>query len=271
VTAKAIKSAAPIPSGKVDSARDSVADFIENRLGIPSGKFSLLGSAHSGHRKGVNDLDFGVIAPSGLDILAEKVRRYSHEVKSMPSIGVISFAWVIPGPDGDCCQVDLMVTDNLPFTEWMYRNGHESMHKGAHRNLLLRSIAASAPHKILRSAEGSPLEWESRGLDPKKGLVRRLQSREGKSGQPIKTVKTLRSELITNNPNEIVLELLGPSFTVDDSIDFESVLSAVGSSRFKFANVRSAILDGACQRIQDAGYQVPEPLTVARLASQLGN
>lgn len=191
-------------------------------------------------------------------------KKISPEAVKLPAY-TVSFKTPITNVDGkqagQFVQVDVFLTDDLDFStfvKWSPRE-NESKYKGVHRNILLGMISKNANPKVLKRVDEVPLVWERLLLDFGRGLVKAVQSREGKRGI-LANHKTLSRTLITKNKAEIIDKLLGPAFTVKDANSFESLLAVVKSSKFPYRKAKEDILKDTAKAFINNGILLPSEL-----------
>lgn len=204
------------------------------------------------------------------EFLEKTAKSISSEVVNLASIGLISLAWNIVNADGKqegkYVQLDLMPSDDLEWTTFAYFSPmhYESKYKGAYRNLLLIACAKYSNLKVLKTAldkehKEVPAQWERHMWDMSKGLMKAVQTIEGKKGL-LANPKTLDKALISNNPQEVVSLILGPKFKSSDMISFESVYAAIMSNEFLYKEHRTSIFKDAAKGLQTMGLALPKEL-----------
>lgn len=271
---KAIKRAVPINQRNVEKTVNNIFVDILPALGLGPWDATVLGSTNkmmldqsSGdidialNRKGIPGTDpFGFV---------KTVVSVYPEVKEMRGLGIVSIAYPIHSADGlqdaDYCQVDLMLVDDLQMASFFYwaPNSFSSLYKGAHRTILLSTIAANVHTKPIKYWSNHPVVWSRLYLDAH-GLHDGIQSNEGKQGRPCVTRKTLKKTLRTNDPTEILHTIIGPQAMIRDVESFERLYDVVQTSRFMFPNLRMKILSETKAHIKEAGLKMPKVLEAYR-------
>jgi hypothetical protein len=285
----AIKSSTRINQLNVAGTLEEIYKSVVVDLGLTQSDVRVLGStgkkdpSKNGEPDGSSgDIDLAVSIPKVMkannisspdacfDFITNKVKHYT-EVKPMKSINVISIAFPITNTDGKqegkYVQLDIMPVDNLKYSEWAYHSPafNVSKYKGAYRNELVYAIAKYMSFKSLKqqiddSGEEVPVKWERMFYDLSKGLMRGVQSKEGKSGKMVKSAKTIEKELHSNDVDTVVTMLFGEGVKPKDVLTFEQALAAINAPTFPYASKRTDILKMATQGIINKGLEVPESL-----------
>jgi hypothetical protein len=110
------------------------------------------------------------------------------------------------------------------------------------------------------SGEEVPVKWERMFYDLSKGLMRGVQSKEGKAGNIVKSAKTIEKELHTNDTDSVVEMLFGQGVKPSSVLTFEDALKAINAPTFPYASKRTDILKMATQGIINKGLTVPDEL-----------
>lgn len=187
-------------------------------------------------------------------------------VKDNRGFGTISFSFPIVNKDGKqagkLIQVDLFLVDSLDYAGWVYYGPHytESQLGGVYRNILIGHLAKYSSMKVLKSQAGEVTVRERLLFDLTRGLMKVVQSREGKTGI-VKNFKTIDRELVSQNPQEIVNILFGAKYSPSDLLTFESVLKAIMSKNFPLPEARKNIIKDTENTLLELGYPIPEVLS----------
>ena len=149
-------------------------------------------------------------------------------------------------------QVDLMFSNNLEYTQFMYHSPNyrnlESNFKGLYRTNLLTFIAGRKPTNILDiyDDKGNLTDYWKYTLTYDNGLVLTHKSYKGKKGL-LKNPHTVKEDtkFITNNISEIIKLILGNEGTVEDTNSFESLINYIFSDKYiyKKDNLKNIISD----------------------------
>lgn len=199
------------------------------------------------------------------DYMLQVARQLSTSVKDSRGLGTISFSFPIINKDGkqngQNVQIDLFLVNSLEYATWIfYGPSHvESELKGVYRNIALAMVAKHAQLKITKQAGGETVEQERLLFSFTKGLMKSVQSREGKRGIN-KNFKTIQSTLIAEKPEEIVRLLFGEKFQPSDLMTFEKVIKAITSNKFIHKKHRKEILQALEKALLNQGLPIPEVL-----------
>lgn len=271
---KAVSGVTTINLKNVPKTLSMVTRTMAKALRIPSESLRVVGSA--GKKAVSGDLDMAIDITQVIkskkvstpaDIQKEVLKaaaKIDRQAVKLPSFGV-SFRAPISNTDGnqagEFVQVDIFPTDDLDFqtfVKWSPRES-ESRYKAVHRNILLGMITKNANPKVLKRVDEVPLVWERLLLDFSRGLVKAVQSREGKKGILAKH-KTISRTIITKDKQEIIDKLLGPAFTEKDANSFESLLAVVKSSQFPYKKAKDDILTDTAAAFINNGILLPSEL-----------
>ena len=223
-----------------------------------------------------SDIDLGILKHSLVDknclsdhsigdFVKLSVNQITKQVKYIKGAGLVSLSWPINNVDGkqygQDVQLDLLLVDDLNYSEWAYYSPHssESEWKGLYRNELLMAVASVGDRKVLKKINNSDVEWERSYFDFK-GFYKGVQSRVGKTGRILKTKKTIRKWLVSRDPDEVVTILLSSKYHSKDILTFESTFDVIMSNDFRYKNKRDEILQKAKLGILGKGYPIPEVL-----------
>lgn len=138
-------------------------------------------------------------------------------------------------------QVDLMFSNNLEYTQFMYHSPNyrnlESEFKGLYRTNLLTYIAGRKPtdKKDMYDDNGNLTDYWKYTLTYDKGLVLTHKSYKGKRGL-LKNPHTVKEDtvFITDDIHEIVKLILGEEGTVADTNSFESLIKYIFSDKYVY-------------------------------------
>lgn len=211
---------------------------------------------------GVDDSELGNAI---LDIISDAYPKMDKVY--MKGLGIISLAYPIKGSSGNV-QVDLMLSDNIDFSKWMFHSPdftkNESKWKGLYRTELLKSISNAVHIPEWTEYFDEFPEIEKRVgrlmLDPNKGYKKSIKSFIGTKGQPIKTGKTEFEEVLSKDPEYITKALLGPDATIKDTVSFETVFSAMNRKGFPWKNKYNEILVYFKSLLETKGLPIPEDI-----------
>lgn len=201
------------------------------------------------------------------DYLVKQTHTITHELKDMRQMGLISIAWPIANTDGtqdgEFVQLDLMVVDSIDWATWAYYSPAEweSPWKGLYANEFLFFIAKYAGFKPLKTTvDGKAIEYERYFFDLGKGLLKGIQSYEGKNGL-VKNPKTLSKEVVSDDKTLVTKLLFGEDIDPMEIRSYEGIMKVVNDSkRFKFYKNRKEIFKEVASGILKKGYPIPEDL-----------
>lgn len=194
-------------------------------------------------------------------VCEEENLRYTYN----SGIHVISLAWLIPGTElyG---QVDLMPSDNMEYTKWMYHapdmTKAESKYKGLFRNQLIMAIIKHADQKVLsKNEKDEVMEYERYALRLNSGIARTVRSHVGKKGR-LKNPKAIKEleKHVTNIPKEIVELAFGEGTNVKDTMTFESCYKLFMSDKFPWKDQRDNIVTSFVKEIFGAKVPIPSEM-----------
>lgn len=258
----------------VNPTINKISSLVSRKLKIPSKSLFPVGSV--GKKKVSGDLDLAIdvgevikrhktITPQEIQATVwDAVKTIDSGAKKLGGFAV-TFRMPIVNKDGDQAdqfvQTDIFPTDDpelTKFTKWSPAES-ESKYKGVHRNILLANIVKHMDLKVLKQVDDIPVRWERLLLDFSRGLVRAVQSKEGKKGILSKH-KTIDRKLVSKNVPEIVDMILGPSFGVRDTNSFESLMSVIKSAKFPYKKNRDKILQDTADSFINNGLLMPSEL-----------
>lgn len=269
----AIKTSIPIKKEYLDKSLQYVYSEFLPALKVKKSDTALLGS--TGKKPVSGDIDFAIdIKPiiknnnniqtiqDVINFIEDKANSFFDEVVVLKGLDVISVGLPIVGEKNQVAQLDIMPTDNLNFSTWMYYSPSEieSKYKGLYRNCLLSMILREGLGLDIRKRIGdTPVEWERYYIDFAKGLMKIIQSKEGKDGKILKNHKTIKTVPVTKDPDTIIGMLFSDNVSVKDVITFDGMLQALKNSD-RYKGVYSNIIEGTKECILQKGYPIPEEL-----------
>ncbi len=180
-------------------------------------------------------------------------------------IHVISIAWLIPGTEM-YGQVDLMPSDNMEYSKWMYHSPDftkaESKYKGLFRNQLIMAIIKYADQKVLsKNEQDEVMEYERYALRLNSGIARTVRSHIGKKGR-LKNPKAIKEleRHITNVPKEIVELAFGEGTKVKNTMTFEDCYKLFMKDSFPWKDQRNNIVTSFVKEIFSAKVPIPSEM-----------
>ena len=252
----------------VEATLKAISTKIIKPLKITTKDIGVLGS--TGKRKpggSSGDIDIAIdankvlranaiqIADELFDFIAGKAKKVSNTVVSNKGTGVISLQFPISNTDGKQknkkVQLDLMIVDNLDLAKFNFWSPHEeqSKWKGIYRNIILSSMASVMDFEVLEKGYDEndvevPTLFKRNFIDLKRGLMRGLQTRIGKSGKLFAKGRkqTLETKVLENQPEGIIKAILGPAFTVRDAESFESLFKILDHPKYLYRSKKKEII-----------------------------
>lgn len=252
----------------VEATLKAISTKIIKPLKITNKDIGVLGS--TGKRKpggSSGDIDIAIdankvlranaiqIADELFDFIAGKAKKVSNTVVSNKGTGVISLQFPISNTDGKQknkkVQLDLMIVDNLDLAKFNFWSPHEeqSKWKGIYRNIILSSMASVMDFEVLEKGYDEndvevPTLFRRNFIDLKRGLMRGLQTRIGKSGKLFAKGRkqTLETKVLENQPEGIIKAILGPAFTVKDAESFESLFKILDHPKYLYRSKKKEII-----------------------------
>jgi len=269
----AINDVVRINQENVDATMNKIYSTVVKALGLKREDTALLGSTGKKNpHSSSGDIDLAVSITSlmaankslktvndVIEFVARKAKTVVDDVLILRGTGIVTMGFPIVNADGkqpdQKVQLDLMLTDNLEFSSWMYFSPHEkdSPWKGLYRNAILSAITHYADR------QGNDEEWSRYLLHFQNGLSRVMMSRKGKRGL-LKNAKVVDRKVPMKDPDKIVAILLGPSFKAKQILTYENVFNAFMSPKFVWAKYRKEIAKRAADDILRKGYPVPQDL-----------
>jgi hypothetical protein len=262
----AIKCASPVNREELSQVNDTLRGCFFQKLGLFwYHDYCYVGSAFKKDPStGIySDFDFALVhtsihedAIAAAEIIVQTLRTFSPEIYLNRGFNVISFACPV-GESGKFAQVDLMLTENMKLTEFLYHSPYpnESKYKGLHRNTALFAIASECKKYII-----SDNVWEQWMLSLKDGLIKCTRTNlSPKTGLVTKTNRILTAHIIASTPNSIMKSLLG-FYNTDTIKTFERILEAVESPNFVHGIRRMDIIQKMISNFKNLGVELPTEL-----------
>lgn len=266
----------PMTQSQCKAVYNDVAEKFLSKLGLDKDgtTYTSLGSfgkKHEDQTSGDIDIAISIETVAGyLGIPTTEVEQYICDLcekenityKYGKGIHVISMSWPIPGTD-NYGQVDLMPTDNMEYSKWMYHSPDftkaESKYKGLYRNQLIMKIIKNVDQKVLsKNDKDEVMEYERYALRMNSGIARIVRSHIGKKGRlknPI-AIKELEKH-VTNVPEDIVKLAFGEGINKKDTMTFENCYKLFMSKKFPWANERETIMKDFIDEIVKTKVPIP--------------
>lgn len=209
---------------------------------------------------GVNNLSLEGV----LDFIEKILQKNGYETSKSIGFNQVSFSLPINGkPSNGFAQIDLMLTDNLQFSDFMYYSPDftksESKYKGLYRNLLLMCIINNLDRKTTKTTDkGETAEYQSYVLRLNQGIVKVTKSFEGSKGL-VKTAKLLKDQdiFITNTPDIITELAFGNKIKSTDILTFENIWKFTTDTNFKNKDKLEEILNCFSEKINQIKVPIP--------------
>ena len=249
-----------------------VIDFFRDKLGSTwnsSEKVSHIGSWVN--KRGnvlYGDMDFAVEIPA--KATPESFYEYfkmtcGRSFEGLPEpvfnkgLSIIS----IPVKVGEkICQVDLILTKNLQFSEWIHGISHESQYNATQRNVLLMAMVYCQSYKPIEmyyhpQLGEIPITWERDFIDINHGLLHGIQTVKGIKKPVLKVRKIVEKHLISDIPVEIIGYIFGDGIAAKNVyLTFEKL--------FQFCErhkCRNWIFETTLRNMKRLNIEIPKELT----------
>lgn len=213
----------PVPLKAFESEFPRLVDFLK-RLGAQ--KVVPVGS--TGKKPLMGDVDLALETDLSIEDFQKALEGAIGSDKVTRNATVVSFAHDFGGTIG---QVDLMF-GKTSYLSWS-RAGtdpRKTPFKGVARNLLLNILARTLSEQVFEK-QSSDVSKKRYIVDMDRGLFINTQTKVSKDNKPLKDWKNVDKEFVTDDPQEIVSVLLGEDFTVEDTLTFDDLVSAIARSK----------------------------------------
>lgn len=242
---------------------DKIDQLIFEPLKLGRNDWTTLGSTCK--RAICGDMDFGINSKKvSQDQVLDQVKKVSEEFKILKGSNIISFPMPIINSDsqqfGKRVQVDLMLTDDLEFSNWMFYSPSEqqSPYKGLYRNSLLSAISHYSERHVIKwnKIEGD-LTWLRYILNFNTGLRRVLESAVIKDGKLLKKKEIINQAKPTKDLELIHRILFGIDFDKEKVLTFEEAWTIFMSPVFRHKKHRKKIVDKMIEDLNRKGVEYP--------------
>ena len=273
----AVEDARPINQTEVEETYVHVVKEVFPILGLTEDYARPIGSFK---KKAVNqtsgDVDIAVLVDrvagvnglalnDVLEFIGSKLKSAGYSTTVSKGFQQVSIGVPVSGKaNNGIAQIDLMLTDNLDFSSFMYYSPDftksESKYKGLYRNILLMNIISNVKKETTKLTDkGEVEEYRSYVLRLNQGIVQVSKSFLGKKGNIISGAKLLgdQDKFISNTPEVIAEMAFGPGVPVSKLMTFESMWALVTDPKFIHADKLNDILNEFKVRI--FGTKVPFP------------
>lgn len=206
----------------------------------------------------------GISLDEVLDFMTKKLKDSGYSTVPSKGFQQVSIGVPIEGNSKNgFAQIDLMLTDNLDFSTFMYHSPDftkaESKYKGLYRNILLMNIISNSKRETTKLTDkGEIEEYRSYVLRLNQGVVSVTKSFMGSKGL-LKAPKLLKDQdkFVTNTP-EIITEIaFGPNIPISEIMTFENIWRRVTDPKFIHKDKLDSILTDFKNRISQT--KVPFP------------
>jgi hypothetical protein len=223
---------------------------------VKKGKdWDVLGSV--GKKPVSNDIDVAVV--KSIPEIEQYIKSSGYQYRNLTGLDIMSIAF--PFSDSHV-QVDLMSTNNLPYSIWSYHSpSGESKYSGTYRNAMLEAIASEMDkHVLSHFSNGGVKKQKKMYFSYSNGLMERIDTYKGKRGKPIKKPITLERSLISKDPKRISEILLGEGTTRDDTDSFESIYNKIMGESFPHKSKINDIKEKCVDILTRKNLPIPEEL-----------
>jgi hypothetical protein len=273
----AISDARPITQAEIDKTYKYVIDRVYPLLGLTEDFAKPIGSfKKKAPDQTSGDIDIAVLVdriagqngislPEVLDFIDETLKKAGYTPTTNKGLQQCSIGVPVEGKDGNgIAQIDLMLTDNLDFSTFMYHSPDftksESKYKGLYRNILLQMIIGNSNFKESKFTDKGELEeYNAYVLRLNQGVVQVTKSFMGKKGNIVKTTTLLKEldKFITNTPEAITELAFGPGIPSSEIMTFEDIWRRTTDSKFIHKDKLDSILEDF--RVRILATKVPFP------------
>ena len=272
----AIEESRPLTQAEIDKTYEFVIKNVYPLLGISADTARPIGSfKKKATDQTSGDIDIAVLAEQiagsngiGLDQVLDfmDAALSGAGYKSVKSKGFQQVSIGVP-IEGDkkngIAQIDLMLTDNLDFSTFMYHSPDftkaESKYKGLYRNILIMNIISNSKRETSKLTDkGEVEEYKSYVLRLNQGVVAVTKTFMGKKGL-VKNAALLKDQdkFISNTP-EVIAELaFGPDVPPAEIMNFEDVWRHVTDPKFIHKDKLESILKEFNDRIVQTKVPIP--------------
>jgi hypothetical protein len=273
----AVEDARPITQAEVDATYKYVIDKVYPLLGLSEDFARPIGSfKKKSPEQTSGDIDIAVLAEriagqnglamdEVLTFMEATLKGAGYEPTSNKGLQQCSIGVPVEGKASNgIAQIDLMLTDNLEFSTFMYHSPDftkaESKYKGLYRNILLMMIIGNSKREVTKLTDkGEVQDYKAYVLRLNQGVVSVAKTFMGKKGSIVKTATLLHDQdkFITNTP-EIIAELaFGPNVPISEIMTFEDIWRHTTSPDFVHKDKLDSILNDFKVRI--LATKVPFP------------
>jgi hypothetical protein len=274
----AIEESRPIKQSEIDKTYQYVIKEIYPILGLTEDFARPIGSfKKKAPDQTSGDIDIAVLAEriagqNGLTLkevlgfIDAALKGAGYKTNLSIGFQQVSIGVPVEGKENNgIAQIDLMLTDNLDFSTFMYHSPDftksESKYKGLYRNILLMMIIGNSNFKETKITDKGELEeYNAYVLRLNQGVVQVTKSFMGKKGNIVKTTTLLKDQdkFISNTPEVIAEIAFGPDVPVSEIMTFEDTWRHVTNPKFIHKDKLESILSDFKVRILSTKVPFPE-------------
>jgi hypothetical protein len=272
----AIEESRPLTQAEIDKTYDYVVKNVYPLLGLSTDTARPIGSfKKKAPDQTSGDIDIAVLADQiagsngiGLDQVLDfmDAALSGAGFKTAKSKGFQQVSIGVP-IEGDkkkgLAQIDLMLTDNLDFSTFMYHSPDftkaESKYKGLYRNILLMNVIGNSKRETTKLTDkGEVEEYKSYVLRLNQGVVQVAKTFMGKRGL-VKNPSLLKDQdkFITSTPDVIAELAFGPNVPPSEIMTFEDIWRRVTDPKFIHKDKLDSILKDFNDRIVQTKVPIP--------------
>lgn len=214
---------------------------IQSKIFLPL-KLDWAEVGSNGKRGKTGDIDIAVSGKSIdelIDFFAATYPNLQYKVLSNNILSIKGDVFDNIGIPCGACQIDLIVTDDIQFTEWMYYSPskEESAFSGKYRNIMLSTIC-----EFSRS-DNDDSTYERFLLNYSTGLYLATYTDYGKTGKYLTVPKVLNRQFITKDPDEIVSYIFGREFSHRDVMTLDDIWKILNNVKCKWYGRSAQIIE----------------------------
>lgn len=207
---KGLFNSKPLHISQAHSFEIEIGKFF-NHINVDRNDWAFIGSF--GKKEFSGDVDIAVLEKMiNFNWLSKWIiGRLEHKI--VKGFNQISFGYPF---EGQTVQVDLMLTDSLEWSKFIYYSPDlsrlESKFNGTYRNALLSDYVVQTTRKFEDENQFTQLS-----IKMNEGLVKTTKTFLSKSGNKLKTPRILHCEFLSNEPDKVLemIELKNPIDTFE--------------------------------------------------------
>lgn len=264
----AIKNVSRIRQEYALSTMERVYETVLEPLQIATHHCGALGSIGKKAPGGTSgDIDIGVQTVSVKDtavLVYNQIKSMGYDARLMKNTDMVFAALPIVdcsgNETGEFVQTDFMFVNDLDFAQWSYYSPDvgESKYKGLYRNVLNFSLAKYRHYTVIQTDMYGPIIWERYFINMNKGLFWGVQTNlSEKTLKRTNTIRYVKKEFVTSNPNVIVKMLYGHQYNAGDVLTFENAFSIINDTDVNF---RNKVFSSCIKSLRKRKIDIPEEL-----------